>query len=116
MATRIVYADPSSGGLYSTGTTGQYTQARAGTVTTTVAAASAARCGQAASAVCYEIFAAFDTSAIPSGATVSAAVYNPRLTTSFAGAASDTFEARARDWGSAVETSDWVPGADLSAL
>jgi len=63
----------------------------------------------------YESFLAFDTSSIPDGDTVSAAVL--RVTVS--GDSSDTdfdIQARLRDWGTTVTIADWVAGADLSGL
>jgi len=60
----------------------------------------------------YESFLAFDTSSIPDGDTVSAAVLR---VTSYADYSTTNFDIQARlhDWGT---TADWVAGADLSGL
>jgi len=63
----------------------------------------------------YESFLSFDTSALTSGATVSAAVL--RVTSSGDVSTTDfDIQARLRDWGTSLTTADWVAGADLSGL
>ena len=62
-----------------------------------------------------EGFFAFDTSALTSGATVSAAVL--RVTSYYDNSSTDfDIQARLRDWGTSLTTADWVAGADLSGL
>jgi len=63
----------------------------------------------------WETFLGFDTSSIPDGDTVSAAVLR---VTSYADSSTTDFDiqARLRDWGTTVTTADWVAGADLSGL
>jgi hypothetical protein len=61
----------------------------------------------------YEAFAAFDTSSIPDTDTVSAAVLN--VTSSVDVSTTDfTIQARLYDWGTAVETTDYVAGASIT--
>ena len=62
-----------------------------------------------------ESFLSFDTSALTSGATVSAAVLR---VTSYTDVSTTDFDiqARLRDWGTSLTTADWVAGADLSGL
>lgn len=64
--------------------------------------------------VCQEAMLAFDTSVIPDDATVTAAVLHGAGIGTVSGTAW-TLEARLHDWGATIETSDYVPGADLAA-
>lgn len=62
---------------------------------------------------CHQMFLEFDTSVIPSGATVTAAtlsvyVSNDYSTTDF------TIQARAYDWGASLGTGDFIAGANLT--
>ena len=62
-----------------------------------------------------EGFSSFDTSSIPDGDTVSAAVL--RVTSSGDSSSTDfDIQARLRDWGTSLTTADYVPGANLSGL
>jgi len=62
-----------------------------------------------------ESFLGFDTSSIPDGDTVSAAVL--RVTSSGDSSSTDfDIQARLRDWGTSVTTADYVAGANLSGL
>jgi len=61
---------------------------------------------------CYQLFFSFDTSEIPSGATVSSATFSLYGSTDV----SDTdfiMEVSAYDWGVAVTTADYIAGASL---
>lgn len=63
----------------------------------------------------YEGFLSFDTSGIDDGDTVSSSTL--RLTSNADVSDTDfTLEVRSRDWGTALETTDFVAGADLSGL
>jgi uncharacterized membrane protein len=64
---------------------------------------------------CYEAFLGFDTSILPDTASISTAVLSLYGQTD-SSATDFTIEARLRDWGSTVETGDYVAGASLSAL
>ncbi len=108
-----VFADTSDGYITSAGAT--YTIRRDGTGTLTADTASATNyTGQDASGV-YQFFCKFDTSAIPDGDTVSAVVFS--LYTNGDGTVQDYIaEARAYDYGAAVTSADWTPGASLDSL
>ena len=132
MTTTVVYAGTADGWVNSTsgfddefdGYAGTYAAARAGTGTPGLTASTAATTlsvGQLYFASFFdqygvqEGFLGFDTSAIADTDTVSAAVlnvtsYGDFSTTDF------TIEARLRDWGGTLETTDFVAGASLSAL
>lgn len=63
----------------------------------------------------YEYLCSFDTSAIPDSDVISAAVLS--FCSGQDGSTDDfTLEAYAYDWGAAVTTADWVPGASLGGL
>lgn len=111
MATLTVYSGTGDGLIASS--SGTYSSARSGAGLTAYTA-SRLLVGQDAGYVCYESFLRFDTSALTSGATVSAAVIS--LVLSSDNSATDfTLEARASTWGGTLGTGDWVAGASLSS-
>jgi len=134
MSTLVVYSDTTDGFIYCIdgiaddgeggGENGTYASARAGTGSQfgANAAATYANVGQAKVVVTFteyqvqESFLAFDTSSIPDGDTVSAAVLN---LTSFSDLSTTDFtiEARLYDWGTGLTTADWqsAPSGTLLA-
>ena len=122
MSTLVVYSDTTDGFLFSEDSFGTgYSAARDGTgnVGITTDTGTNLRTGQTriggATYDVWEAFIAFDTSSLTAGATVSAAVLN--LTAQIDSSTTDfTVEARLRDWGTSVDTGDWVAGGGLSAL
>jgi len=131
VSTFVVYADTSDGDIGSAdgyddeydGWAGDYAVTRSGTGVVLEAGASSTivAVGQLRVVSFYQVFwvyegfLAFDTSALTSGATVSAAVLR---VTSYADYSTTDFDiqARLRDWGTSLTTADWVAGADLSGL
>lgn len=117
MAVYSFYANESDGYIASTSAT--YATARAGTGTLTVVGPTdgALRLGQQLAAGTYSVwqsFISFDTSGIPEGVPVLQAqlqgvVGTDNSTTNF------TMEARIHDWGTTLETTDFVAGADLAS-
>jgi hypothetical protein len=91
-----------------------YSTARAGNNLVT---ATALRVGQTLAGSSYyveETFIRFDTSSIPDSAVISSVVLSlwcivDNSTTNFVA------EARSDDWGTTLETTDWVAGADLAS-
>ena len=128
MSTLVVYSDTTDGHITSArtvgGTTNDYALVRAGTGLFANPAYTYLWVGQNwaydsdfddNSLVVIEGFLAFDTSSIPDGDTVSAAVLN--LTALADGSTTDfTIEARLSDWGTGLTTADYVAGASLSGL
>lgn len=118
MATLTVYGDPADNRILSKNGI-SYSNARAGTGLTIDAATntSFSAPGQELNSgtyYCMEGFIAFDTSSLPDGDVVSAADLS--VVSQFDNTPTDfTMEARAHDWGPAVETADWVAGANLSS-
>jgi hypothetical protein len=128
VSTLVVYGDTSDGSINSVdgyldydGWNGDYALARAGTGSSIyadatgagVAAGQQAAMGDFTEYHVWEGFLSFDTSAITSGDTVSAATL--RLTS--AGSLLNThftLNARSYDWGTSVTTADFVPGANLT--
>jgi len=131
MSTLVVYSDTTDGWVYCIdgvaddgeggGVNGTYAAARAGTGSPfgAFAATPYATVGQAKIVVnfteyqVFESFFAFDTSSIPDGDTVSAAVLNLTSYQNFS-TTDFTIEARLHDWGASLTTADWVAGASLS--
>ena len=133
MSTLVVYSDTTDGFIYCIdgvaddgeegGANGTYAAARAGTGSQFGADAASiyAVVGQA-KVVAYfteyqvqEAFLAFNTSSIPDGDTVSAAVLN--LTSQQDQSATDfTLEARLYDWGASLTTADWVTSLSSQTL
>lgn len=114
MATLTVYGDTADNYIQSTDFS-VYANARAGTGTLAIGSASGTTyyTGQDAGFRCYQIMAAWNTSALTSVATVTAVVLDmyggvDSSTTDF------TIEARLHDWGTSVTTADYVAGASLS--
>lgn len=65
---------------------------------------------------CYEAYWDFDTSSIPSGATITSVTlegYCTSVTTSSSSAA--VVNVRVYDWGATVTSADWIAGASVSA-
>ena len=133
MSTLVVYSDTTDGYIYcfsgvaddgeGGGSNGTYAAARAGTGSPFGAAAAAtyATVGQAKVVVTFteyqvfESFLAFNTSSIPDGDTVSAAVLN--LTSYADNSTTDfTLEARLYDWGASLTTADWVTSLSSQTL
>lgn len=110
MSVTTVYSDASDGQIDSNNAT--YLTARSGgTLTVT---GTNLRVGQDFTGGlyhCYESFLSFDTTGLtsPVSATLS-------LVDAVGATASWTIEARAQDFGLTLDTTDWVPGANLSAL
>ena len=137
MSTLVVYSDTSDGYIRSSSVAGtdDYPAARAGTATDIGTGYDVITVGQyydydpgwwdpeyeewdpapSGGNTVFETFLAFDTSALTSGATVSAAVLR---VTSYADISTTDFDiqARLRDWGTTVEAADWVAGGSLSGL
>lgn len=128
MSTLVVYSNTTDGYVASDrtagGTTNDYSTVRAGFGLTADTTGVSLWLGQYwaydtdfdenALAV-FEVFLGFDTSSIPDGDTVSAAVLN--LTSQVDNSTTDfTIEARLYDWGATLTTADWVAGASLSGL
>ena len=125
MTTTVVYGDAADGSVRSGGDDYVYASARSGAALYAATGGTVETFGQmdwsyqgdywVDQFLVYEFFLSFDTSALTSGATVSAAVLrvtsaDDRTTTDF------TIEARLRDWGATLTTADWVAGASLSGL
>ena len=114
--TTTAYSSTEDGFVRSTSTT--YSTARSGGTLALNTTANIVVAGQLLSTPdysCYEGFIDPDTSAIPDGDDISSAVLSlygnaDNSTTDF------TANARLRDWGTTLETADWVAGASLSAL
>ncbi len=112
MATLTVYAKESDGRINSE--SGAYSGARAGTGTLSAWTGNLANVGQYKNGVyaCYKYFNQYDTSSIDAGDDIVSAkeeIYNhdDATDTNF------TMEVREYDWGTSLETGDWIPGADL---
>jgi hypothetical protein len=117
MTVLTVYADTSDGSLESDGST--YAAARAGTGTAPYSVGTGYLAGaqsyvSSADIRVLEAFLRFDTSALTSGATISAAVLNLEVNFTGGGAAR-TIQARSYDWGTTMTGSDWVAGANLGS-
>lgn len=118
VSTLTVYSDTADGGIRSDDAT--YATARSGSSFTLNAGevSFGIQVGQYFDGATYQLFEtffSFDTSSLGTGAIISAATF------SLYGASDDTttdftMEARLRDWGATLETSDWVAGASLSGL
>lgn len=64
---------------------------------------------------CWESFLSFDTSSIPDDATIDSVVLSLFGDGDFS-STDFTLQARLRDWGATLTTTDYVPGANLAAL
>lgn len=96
-----------------------YSTARDGTGTfATVTAATDNQVGQELFGgvyYCYELFWDFDTSSIPSGATiVSATLEGYVVSTNITSSGAGVVRARVYDWSTSVTTADWIAGASVS--
>jgi hypothetical protein len=115
MSTLTVYSSTADGYIYSSNTS--YSTARS-TASLSDNSSTTVTCGQDYSSPkyhCYESFFSFDTSSLGGAATVSSATlslygYSDQSNTDF------TATAAIKDWGSSLDTSDWVAGANLSSL
>lgn len=117
--TYIIFSDTSDRQISSFGT-GSYAVARTGSESLALQglAATNSIVGQILSAgnyFVYEWLVAFDTSVIPDAASITSAtlaldVFSDSSTQDY------TIEAYLKDWGTAVDTGDWVAGENLSAL
>lgn len=115
-----VYADTTDADLASS--SGTYANARDGTgnpvsidSTSTDTSVKAGQTLTGGTRFVWQAFEAFDTSSIPDGDVVMSAslqLYGvtDQSSTEF------TLEARAKDWGAAVDTGDWTTGAGLASL
>jgi hypothetical protein len=114
VATYTIYASASNGGRI-TSTDNNYNNARAGSGSlSTSTSPRAGQFKQTVSFTVYEAFLEFDTS-ILAGKTIVSATLEGYVNQKFADA-SYTVQARLRDFGATLATTDWVAGASLSAL
>ena len=61
------------------------------------------------------MFLGFDTSSIPDGDVIDSVVLSIAHFTDNTATVTNVVEVRAYDWGTAVETTDWIPGANLGS-
>ena len=115
MSTTTIYTTTADGYLKSENAT--YSTARAGGTITKLDNYQDIWVDQAPGYLLYCAFLAFDTSGIPDDDEISAATLSlyPHESDAYAGSPG-TLEVYAYDFGSSLETGDWVAGADVSAL
>lgn len=113
-----VYASTADGHVISSSSS--YSTARSGgSLGVNTYGTGAVRVGQATDFIvyeCYESFLSFDTSSIPDDDVISSVVLSLNGQTDLSSSADFTVNARVKNWGSSVDTGDWVAGDSLSGL
>ena len=104
---------------YVSGNNGMYSTARDGSNLGTANNGTSANCGQlfiTPTYYCNELFIAFDTSSLLSTDTINSLVFSMVLNSASWNQTIHVQEIYARDWGTAVETTDWIAGGSLGGL